>query len=162
MADKKLFDADLRATPISTSQRIATGTPAGTTYNITVSDLSDWIIGNIPTPPTTTLLTKVVDIGGWDMQRNTGTACHDMGLGVTKSKVRAIDVTIYTNDCACLYPILHPRSDGETGSGWHMICSSATAVIRLFSRQDSNFNHSQFDGNAYGTNRGYVTVWYVE
>ena len=53
MADKKLFDADLRTTPISTSQRIATGTPAGTTYNITVSDLSDWIIGNIPTPPTT-------------------------------------------------------------------------------------------------------------
>jgi hypothetical protein len=101
----------------------------------------------------------VVDIGGFDMQRNTGTACHDMGLGVTKSKVRSIDVTILTNDGACYFPILHPRSDGETGSGWHMICASATAVIRLFSRQDSYYNNSVFNGTV--GNRGYVTVWYT-
>ena len=154
MADKKLFT--LSEAAIDGTMKIAMGKSGVDSKNATLNTLCTWV-----QPASSTLLTKVVEIGGFDMQRNTGTACHDMGLGVTKSKVRNIDVTILTNDGACMSPILHPRSDGETGSGWHMICASASAVIRLFSRQDSFFNHSAFNDEGLGCNRGFVTVRYI-
>ena len=154
MADQKLFTLSTAA--IDGTKKIAFGKAGACSNTATLSTLKTWI-----DPSPTELLTKVVCIGCWDMQRNTGTACHDMGLGVTKSKVRSIDVNIYSNDCSAIYPILHPDSNGETGSGWQIVCASATAVIRLFSRQDSFFNNSIFNGCEVGCNRGWVTVLYT-
>jgi hypothetical protein len=157
MADKKLFT--LTEAAIDGTMKIAFGKSGADSKNATLDTLKTWVIPI----PSTVLLTKVVDIGCWDMQRNTGTACHHLGLGVTRSKVRSIDVTILSNSPDYkLYPISHATNNGNcTGSGWHMVCSSATAVIDLYSNQDSYFNNTVFNGCDPGTNRGYVTVWYT-
>ena len=160
MADKKLFDGDLKTTPISTSQRIATGTPAGTTYNMTVDSLSDWIIGNIPTPPTTPILTKVVEIGGWDMQRNSGDAEKNVNLGVPKVNVRNIDVTILTTSSGKMYPLGHPDKNDEIKSEWSIVCACSTACVNLRAKANGFFDQDAFEGSIY--NRGYITVSYVE
>ena len=162
MANKKLFEL-LVATPAD-SDKIAFG-KAGTSYkNITVGDFKTLIINAIPAPPTTTLLTKVVNIGAFDMNRSSGNAEKDVNLGVARTKIRAIVVTILSNTSG-IYTLASPVTQVDTSpqlrSFWRVLDDSTTAVIRIYSQDRGYFDINAFDGNGPGGNRGYITVWYV-
>ena len=108
MPNKKLFDLELGTSP-ATSDKIAYG-KAGSSYkNITVEDLSDWIIARIP-PPAGTLLTKVVNITSYDMERGSTDADKLVALGVARDKIRSCTVLIRSNDGG-LYPLAMPAGD---------------------------------------------------
>lgn len=159
MANKKLFDAEVRTTPISTSQRIATGTAAGTTYNITVGNFRDWVIDAVP-PYVPPLLTKVVNIGGWDMDVSSDTT-KEVSLGVARNKIRSIVVVIQSNSYG-LYTFAAPAGNDEVRQWWRVMTEAAyasNARIKMYSENGGYFDQSAFNGTSI--NRGYITVWYV-
>lgn len=164
MADKKLFEL-LLGTP-SATDKLAFG-KAGTTYkNITYSDFKDLIIAAIPTP--TTLNTKVVNIGAYDMERGGTDADKLVALGVARNKIRSCTVLILSNDGG-LYPLAMPAGNKEMKSMWWIRQESqyaTNASVQIHSEgsnvNKSFFNQGAFNGSGPGNNRGYIYVSYVD
>jgi len=168
MADKKLFGQSVVTTP-SGSKYLAFGSSTSTAQNITITNFKDWIIAQIPTPPTppvTTLLTKVVNIGAFDMA-GSGELTKHVSLNVVRSKIRSAQVMILSNDGG-LYPMAMPAGNKELKSFWFIRQDSqyaSNARVTIYSDARVNpsfFDQGSFNGNGPGGNRGYITIWYVE
>ena len=160
MADKKLFeDLVLTSTPLTTD-RIAIGKPGSVYKIITAADLKTWMLQDVPI---STLLTKVVNIGPWDMNRSSGHAVEDVSLGVTKSKIRAIVVVILGNAGGIFTlpsPVTQEDRSPQIRSWWEVLYNYSSARIRLHSNDKGYFDVGDFNGNGPNNNRGYITVWY--
>jgi len=162
MANKKLFEL-LLGTP-ATSDKIAYG-KAGSTYkNITAGNFRDWILSAIP--PSSTLLTKVVNITNYDMS-GSGWKNKEVPLGVAKDKIRSCTVLIRSNQGG-LYPLPMPAGNKEIKSFWFIRQDGnldAPAVVSIQSDaavvNPSYFDQGSFDGNGTGGIRGYIYVTYV-
>jgi len=163
MANKKLFGAGVVTTPTG-SKLIAFGDSNTAAQNITIEKFKDWIISQIPPPPTGTLLTKVVNIGPWDMNRSSGDADLEVALGVVRSKIRAIVVNVLSNTGG-IYTLASPVTQTDTSpqlrSWWRVLDTGTNATIKLYSDDKGFFDQNAFDGNGPGNNRGYITVWYI-
>jgi hypothetical protein len=166
MANKKLFGAGTPVTTPTGSKLLAFGNSTTAAQNITITDFSTWVIAQIPPPPTTTLLTRVVDIGGYDMNGSSGDRNKELNLGVQRDKIRGIVVTIISNTGG-LYTLASPVEQVDTSpqirSWWRIFDGStyaANARIKLYSKDRGYFDQGAFDGT--GINRGYITIWYVE
>jgi len=161
MADKKLFELEL-GTP-SDSEKIAYGKLGSVYKNITVGQFKTLIINAIP-PPVPELLTKVVNIGAFDMNRSSGDAEKDVALGVVRTKIRAIVVTILSNTngiYTMASPVTQVTGSPQLRSWWRVLDTGTNATIRLYSDDKGFFDVGAFDGNGPSNNRGYITVWYV-
>ena len=162
MANKKLFeDLVLTSTPLTTD-RFALGKPGSAYKIITAADLKTWMLKDLPTP--STLLTKVVNIGAYDMNRSSGNAEKDVALGVPRTKIRAIVVTILSNTSG-IYTMASPVTltdrSPQLRSWWRVLDTGTNATIRLYSDDQGYFDVGAFNGNGPDNNRGYITVWYV-
>jgi len=160
MANKKLFqDLVLTSTP-STSDRFALG-KAGSAYkNITAEDLRTWILANVPPPYEPTLLHKVVDIGGWDMDVSNDTT-KEVSLGVARSKIRSITVNIRSNTDG-IYTFAAPAGNDEVRQWWRVMTESqyaSNARIKLYSKDNGYFSQSAFNGSS--GNRGWIYITYL-
>jgi len=159
MADRKLFqDLILTSTPLTTD-RFALGKSGSPYKNITAADLRTWIISAVPPiPPTPTILQKSVNIGAWNML---GTPGKSVSLGVARSKIRGIQVTIIS-DSGSLQDIGHPHSNEEISAWWKInyTTSASNAQIDLSRKWDFYFSNGNFDNGSI--NRGYILVSYVE
>jgi len=160
MANKKLFEL-LEGTPGSTD-KLVFGKSGSTYKNITYQNFKDLIIAAIQ--PAGTLLSKVVNIGPWDMNRSSGDADLEVPLGVTRTKIRAIVVNVLSNTGG-IYTLASPVTQTDTSpqlrSWWRVLDTGTNATIKLYSDDKGFFDQSAFNGNGPGGNRGYITVWYV-
>ncbi len=151
MADRKLFDRTVVTSPVAT-KRIAIGDPTNLAENMTLSGLKTYLEVPVITP--TTILQKSVDIGYWNMD---GTPSVSKSLGVSRDKVRGVDVII-RSDSNEMFPLVYPHSNEEF-SGWWKLCTCSTACIVLSRKADYFFDQSGF--NSTSINRGYILVSYV-
>jgi len=161
MADKKLFeDLVLTSTPLTTD-RFALGKPGSAYKIITAADLKTWMLQDVPI---STLLTKVVNIGAFDMNRSSGNASKTVALNVTRSKVRSIVVTILSNTSG-MYTLASPVTQTDRSpqlrSFWRMLDTGTNASVIIYSDDQGYFDIGAFNGNGPDNNRGYITVWYV-
>lgn len=163
MADKKLFGGEVVTTPTS-SKLLAFGNSSSTAQNITIEKFKDWVIAQIPPAPAGTLLTKVVNIGAFDMNRSSGNANKTVALNVTRSKVRSIVVTILSNTSG-MYTLASPVTQTDRSpqlrSFWRMLDTGTNASVIIYSDDQGYFDIGAFNGNGPNNNRGYITVWYV-
>jgi len=152
--DKKLFELE-KGTPTD-SHLIAFGKQGETYKNVTIGDFKKKIIEDIPPAPAPEFLTKIVNIGSFDMRNG---ASKDVYLGVSLNKIRGISVIITANDLAT-FPIYYPHSNWELSASWR-IESTPTNNAKLHFTTNNNrfFDQSGFSGS---NNRGYITVTYVE
>lgn len=153
MADKKLFELEIGTTP-STSDKIAYG-KAGSSYkNITAANLRLWILEALPTPE---LETKIVNIGGYDMEG--GDRNKEVSLvGVNRSDIVNVTVNIRSNDGG-LYPMASPAGNDELRSWWRIMSNySNPARIKLYSENNSYFDQGAFNGTS--GNRGFIMITY--
>jgi len=160
MADKKLFELEL-GTP-ATSDKLAYG-KAGSVYkNITYGDLKAAIIAAIPPPPTPEFLTKIINIGPYDMNGSSGNRDIDVVLtGIPLNKIRNVSVNILSNTGG-IYSLASPASNDELRSWWRVYDTySNPARIKLYSEDQGFFDQNAFDGNGPNNNRGYIYVTYV-
>jgi len=158
MADKKLFELEV-GTP-ATSDKLAYG-KAGSVYkNITYGDFKALIIAAVPPPPAPDLLTKVINIGAYDMAG--GDRNKDVVLtGINRTKIRSIVVNILSNSSG-IYPMASPAGNDELRSWWRVYDNYTNpARIKLYSENNSYFDQAPFDGNGPSNNRGYIYVTYI-
>lgn len=162
MANKKLFELET-GTP-ATSDKIAYGKSGSSYKNITYGNFKALIIAALPPQPT--LLTKVVNITNYDMERGNTDAEKYVSLGVARSKIRSCTVLIRSNDGG-LYPLSMPAGNKEIKSFWWIRQESnyATNARVQIKSEGSNvnksfFNQSAFNGNGTGGIRGYIYVTY--
>ena len=164
MANKPLFELELKNEPLTTD-KLALGKSGSSYKNITAANLSDWIIARIPPPPAGTLLTKIVNIGAFNMA-GSGEKSKVVALGVVRSKIRSAQVMILSNSGG-LYPMALPAANKEMKSFWYIRQDAGDANnARVYIYNDCRtnrgfFDQSSFEGNGPGGNRGYITIWYV-
>jgi len=165
MANKKLFeDLVLTSTPLTTD-RFALGKSGSAYKNITAADLKTWITSSIPAPYVPEFITKVVNIGAYDMQ-GSGERTKEINLGVTRNKIRSVVVMIQSNDGG-FYPIFQPDQSGnvdEVQQYWFVRQESqyaSNARIKIASKNNGYFDQSAFNGNGPSGNRGYITIIHV-
>jgi len=161
MANKKLFQDLVLGTPSSTD-RFAFGKSGSAYKNITYGDLKNLILASVPPPYEPPFLTKIVNIGAFDMYP--GDKEKELYLGVARSKIRNVSVNILSNSGG-VYSMASPAGNDELRSWWRVMQESSyasNARIKLYSENNSFFDQSAFNGNGPGSNRGYVLVTYVE
>jgi len=163
MANKKLFELELKNEPLTTD-KLALGKSGSSYKNITAANLKTWMLKDLPTPATT-LNTKVVNIGAYDMNRSSGNAEKEVALGVTRSKIRAVVVNILSNTSG-IYTMASPVTQVDTSpqlrSWWRILDTGTNATIKLYSNDRGFFDIGDFNGDGPDGNRGYITVWYVD
>lgn len=97
------------------------------------------------------LLTKVVDIGDWDMDTN---ASVSVAHGLTSTTIRAVDVWIREDVGNSMLPLIY--NTAGTPSGYFNYDGTNVVLNRL--------GGSVFDSTSYNAtsfNRGYITIHYV-
>ena len=134
MANKKLFELELKNEPL-TSDKFALGKSGSSYKNITAANLKTWMLKDLPTPGTT-LNTKVVNIGAFDMNRSSGNALAS--------------------------PVTQTDRSPQLRSFWRMLDTGTNASVIIYSDDQGYFDINAFDGNGPNNNRGYITVWYVD
>lgn len=154
MADKKLFESEL-GTPTN-NHLIAFGKEGEIYKNVKIGDFKQEIINDIPPAPEPEFLTKIVNIGSYDMRNG---ASKNVYLGVSLNKIRGISITIVANDLSC-YPIYYPHSNWELSASWQILATPTNDAKLYFKTNNNRFfdDTSLFGGSA---NRGYITVTYV-
>lgn len=103
------------------------------------------------------LVTKVVEIGTWDMVT---TATKDVSHGIADyTKIRSIDITIIDDNGDLVDFNGADSSSGDLGGIWKCPAAYST-VIKLSRVSSSFFNSTLYDGAV--DNRGYAVIQYVE
>ncbi len=103
-----------------------------------------------------TLLTKVIEIGDWNMDLNSEIQISISPIDI--SDIRVIQVLIYSDAGAFAGDTRHFSLYADGGSGWHG--SAGETDITLNRAPGGLFDNANFDATSY--NRGLVTIWYAE
>lgn len=99
------------------------------------------------------LITKVVNIGSWDMSTATGVGNVIVAHGLTFSKIRSVDIYILDDAGTLMYPINHFSSLIGSVSGFYRLDATSVYINRIAS---GTFDSSVF--NDGGVNRGYIHI----
>ncbi len=117
---------------------------SSTTLTITPSTLSDVTGG---------LLTKVIDIGDWNMD-STNAVVVNHGLDATK--IRSVTGLLRDDTAFQRYPIPFPQVSGNIDVD---IANVSSTAVGLFRRTSGAFDGTDFDATSY--NRGWLIIQYV-
>lgn len=155
MANKKLFSENEIVINPSGAKKIAIGDDISSTQNITLNDLKKWITG---TTAPVTVLTKVVDIGPWNM---CGTRDKIVSTGVALSKIRDVQVMVKSDE-GIMFPLQSPsESQNCSPGGWFCVCNSPTTNAKIQLVRDDGKKYSSSHYNDAYMNRGYITITHV-
>lgn len=106
-------------------------------------------------------LTKIIDIGDWDMSTATGSSSKDVAHGLTDSKIRGMNVMIRDDTAAKHISLEQGDTDGDPtpqGSiGVGAIYSGSS--VRLTRLTSGRFDSTSYDSTSY--NRGWLTITYI-
>lgn len=142
-------------------------TYSGTTLQVLVDrvvgtgTIANWVVSigyrnNVRTISNTGLITKVVEIGDWDMDTNTVLLVNH-GIADYK-KIRSISVMIRDDDDVT-YSFLDRFNTGDLLQDG--ACNGAGTTQLSLYRRPSGF-YDSVDYNATGYNRGWITIQYEE
>lgn len=132
-------------------------TVAGSTGNTVIAGTCDitgvlTATGGIKTDGTNTLITKVIDIGNWNMD---ATDQVSVAHGITYGDIRGIQVIIRSDDAGVNYDISYVSTAGALGGGTY----ASSTNITLSRTTSGFFDNTSFNAPSY--NRGWITITYV-
>ena len=101
------------------------------------------------------LNTKVIDIGAWDMPAGNKSVSH----GLAFSKIRTVDVMVLEDESigTAMYPLNTSDAGGVRGA---FVISSSTIGLIAFS--GGSFNSTNFNSTTAPSNRGWITIQYID
>ena len=164
MANKKLFEDLMLGTP-EDDDKLAYGKVGSAYKNITYGDLKDLIIAAIPPNPVSVLLTKVFEIGTWNMNDSAGGVDYKMvsvpdSILIQPALIRKINVIIKRDGVEAYSDFLSVQNGTAKTVPLIQIGRLTMTTFITLTRNDGSF----YDATEYGngsTNRGWITIDYI-
>jgi len=105
------------------------------------------------------IITKVVEIGDWNMDAGTAGNSVDVDIDIESEKIRGYHVIIRNDSPGATYPLnKFNLTAAETEGGVEYFAASSPWQVRLSRRVGGYFANSNFNATSY--NRGWITIIY--
>ena len=154
-------DIERAVTPASLQSKVASSTNKGIVELATDAETITGVNSTDATTPASIsarnpLVTKVIDIGDWDMVSN---ILKSVAHGLTLSTIRTVNITIRNDDDDFFYPF--PTSGTvEAGESDATIESASATDIQLSRVTGGKYDSVDFDATSY--NRGWIVIQYTQ
>ena len=99
------------------------------------------------------VLTKIIDIGDWDMPTDLSISVTH---GLTFANIRSVQALIRNDADTLHYDFASTNSSSQTGLNFIRV---ETQIVKITQATSSLFNSTDFDATSY--NRGWITIQYV-